>query len=220
MRNPREEPPCGTPVWNPRVEPPCGTPVWNPRCGTLAHYPSRCGGTTRPREGQSDKSVTLVFVPVMLCQARRPPVRCQACLACHMYEEVLRLCSAAVQPDARPALFVQERVARSRAAAGVAGHPPQGGLHRPHRRHRHRQDHPLPYPPRAIRPDHLHRAHPQSVPLRGGTAARSAAQFWRGVEGCAEGRALVHGKQARADPHAARLPALTGAPAWQRRADH
>ena len=28
----------------------------------------------RPREGQSDESVTLVFVPVMLCQARRPPV--------------------------------------------------------------------------------------------------------------------------------------------------
>ena len=61
---------------------------------------------------------------------------------------------------------------------------------------------------------------PQPVSLGRGTAARSAPQLRRGVEGCAEVGPPVDGQQARADSHAARLPAVARPAARQRRADH
>ena len=163
-----------------------------------------------------------VLCPFLLCCVRRaaPPAHLAlACLTKHV-RGVLRVRSAAVQPDAGSSLPVPKRIARRRAATGVAGHPPQGRLHRPHRRHRHRQDHAVPHPARAVRSDHVHGADPQSVPVGRRAAARGAAQFRRRVEGRAQDRPAGDGQQARADPHAARLSAVAGAAARQRRADH
>ncbi len=108
--------------------------------GRAGRRPAGASGTDRhahhdSREpGTSADIVTLKSVPVMLCQASRPlPDPLLGMPGQQHVRGVLRLCSAAVQPDAGPAIPLSERIARRRAATGLAGYPSQGGLHRPHR---------------------------------------------------------------------------------------
>ncbi len=50
-RNPRSEPPLGTPARNPRTEPPHGTPARNPRTGGLPAPPFPLGRTFQALPG-------------------------------------------------------------------------------------------------------------------------------------------------------------------------
>ncbi len=88
------------------------------------------------------------------------------------------------------------------------GDPPPGRLHRPDRRHRHRQDDDLPRAARAARPDDVHVARPQPVPLGRGAAARDPARLRRRLARGGAERAHRRGHQARAHQHAARVPAV------------
>ena len=108
---------------------------------------------------------------------------------------LLRVHGKAVQPDARSEVPVQERVARQRVRAAAVRHPPARGLRRDHRRHRHRQDDAVPRDPRAGRPEDVHRAGAQSVPVRRGSAA---ARSCRSSASCRATRSSAAGWPASA----------------------
>ena len=103
----------------------------------------------------------------------------------------------------------------------LAGHPRQGRLHRPDRRHRHRQDDALPGAARAARHDARSRRSSSTRSCRSTSCcARSCSTSASSRRTPCAAAASSPRQQARPDQHAARLPAVAGADRRQRRADH
>ncbi len=126
-----------------------------------------------------------------------------------MYEDYYGFTEKPFSLTPDPKYLYRERVARQRVRAAAVRHPPARRLRRHHRRHRHRQDDAVPRAARADRPEDVHRARAQSVPVRRGSAEADPAGLRRRLARRRSSAArLAARQQAGADRDAPRFPAV------------